>query len=104
MIIKVHATKKAVYNNNQEPEYFTTDSWRYYDNAKEVQYSSGTMGDFMQGGIATSVIEEHFIDATPGDSITLISFVDGQDVPRHIYTNTETYLMTDAGKTIERIS
>jgi hypothetical protein len=94
MIIKVHST-----GNN--------DSWRYYDNAKEVQFVTydSTDESFITQGVAGHVIEESFVkeDAVTND-MTFISFLDSDGVPRHIFTNTETYLMTDAGKTIERIA
>lgn len=105
MIIKVHATDKI----EQTPEGFPnqarkTDSWRYYDNCKEVQFCTTTMEEFNTTATSINCVEEMFLNEDVSPAFTFISFIDGQDTPRHIYTNTETYLMTDAGKTIERIS
>jgi len=92
MLIKVHSTGDM-------------DSWRYYDNAREVQFITGLLEELDTGAVSLDVIEERFInEGNVSPNVTLITFLDGQDTPRHIYTNTQAYLMTDAGKTIERIS
>jgi hypothetical protein len=91
------------------------ESWRFYDNAREVHYSFCHQADVPKVEILTNeencgvsfdadgVLYENMLDAKAQDSGCLrITFLDDQN-PRELYVNRETYLLNDAGKTIERL-
>jgi len=76
------------------------ESWRFYDSAREVQTATGPKSLF-NGEVPDDVTEDWFDDGE-NDEYSCITFFDNTG-PRHVITNTRAYLMTDDGKTIERI-
>ena len=90
-------------------------SWRFYDNARAVHYSCCHQSDVPNVEVlsaedncgvsfnADGVLYENMLDPRTLDSACLrISFLDDSN-PRELYVNRETYLLNDAGKTIERL-
>ena len=93
------------------------DSWRFYDNARNVQSAMVTRAnvptldgipEYDQCGITIELndrIEENACVPQPAgpETIMLVSFINHDGVPCNLYVNTETYLLNDNGKTIERL-
>ena len=90
MILKVKASKQL-------------EAWHYYDNISEVHSYTDTRVKVSSGEVSEDTVEEWFEDTSAIDEYAIISFLDHEDRPRHVYTNIAAYLMTDTGKTIERL-
>lgn len=91
MILKVKAAKNM-------------EAWHFYDNISEVHCYTDTRAKVSAGEVAEDTLEEWFEETDrPVDEYVVVSFLDHENRPRHVYTNISAYLMTDEGKTIERI-
>lgn len=93
-------------------------SWRFYDNAREVQHSWVTEDQALRvdglsaednAGVSVEVdgvVMENNLDISvpvPTRMYLCLSFYDHLDRPRQLYLNRETYLLNDSGKTIEKL-
>lgn len=94
-------------------------SWRFYDNAREVQSAGCKWSDVFQVegmtdkeccGVSAEVDGTRFENnldydqpMTSDAGCLMVSFINHEGMPHNLYVNRETYLLNDSGKTIERL-
>ena len=78
--------------------------WKFIDNVRGLETERATRKNLQERDTETCIWHEAFtITSAPEDKYLVLSFYDERAYHVVIITNCPTYLLNDAGKTIERL-